>query len=74
MSASGAPAGHVLLVGPDPYDLTASLLAEGAARMLAGHTVASGGGVLGPVEVFGVDGLQDLAKTAGLVPDEPSPR
>lgn len=74
VSASGATVGRALLVGPDPYDLTAALLAEGAARMLAGHTVASGGGVLGPVEVFGVRGLRELAATAGMVLDERSPR
>ncbi len=74
VAPSGVPVARVLLVGPDPYDLTAALLAEGAARMLAGHTVTSGGGVLGPVEVFGVDGLRDLAKTAGLVRDEHNPR
>jgi short subunit dehydrogenase-like uncharacterized protein len=74
VTASGATVGHVLLVGPDPYDLTAGLLAEGAARMLAGRTVAPAGGVLGPVEVFGVDGLRDLAEAAGMVAVESTPR
>jgi len=72
VAASGVTSGRALLVGPDPYDLTAVLLAEGAVRMLAGDAAAAGGGVLGPVEAFGVDGLRDLAEAAGLVPVDPS--
>jgi short subunit dehydrogenase-like uncharacterized protein len=69
LSAAGEVVGRAELIGPDAYDLTAGLLAEGAVRMATGDLAASGG-VLGPVEAFGVAGLRDLAVAAGLVPDE----
>jgi hypothetical protein len=49
---------------PDPYALTADLLAWGAARALS-HGVA-GVGALDPVGAFGLDALSDGAAAAGL--------
>lgn len=67
MGSSGQVLGRALVVGPDPYDLTAGLLAEGAGRLLG--VPSAGGGVLGPVEVFGSEGLRELAAAVGLVED-----
>ncbi|HET9005553.1 MAG TPA: NAD(P)H-binding protein [Actinomycetes bacterium] len=52
------------LRGPDPYTLTASLLAWGA-RRAAGHGLLATG-ALGPVDAFGLEPLQAGAATAGL--------
>ena len=52
------------LRGPDPYTLTASLLAWGA-RRAAGHGLLATG-ALGPVDAFGLEALQAGAATAGL--------
>jgi hypothetical protein len=52
------------LRGPDPYTLTARLLAWGA-RRAAGHGLLATG-ALGPVEAFGLEALQAGAATAGL--------
>ncbi|GAA4689812.1 hypothetical protein GCM10023215_27710 [Pseudonocardia yuanmonensis] len=49
---------------PDPYALTADLLAWGASRALS-HGVA-GVGALDPVGAFGLDALADGAASAGL--------
>ena len=54
----------VRLHGPDPYTLTARLLAWGAGRA-AGHGLASTG-ALGPVDAFGLEALEQGAATAGL--------
>jgi short subunit dehydrogenase-like uncharacterized protein len=61
LDASGAVLSTVRLSGTDPYDFTASLVSWAAQ-----HSV-SGGGVLGPVEAFGLSGLEAGASSAGLV-------
>ncbi|WP_435737386.1 saccharopine dehydrogenase NADP-binding domain-containing protein [Cellulosimicrobium sp. PMB13] len=62
--ADGALLRRVRLDGPDPYDLTARLLAWGALR------AAEGGvrdvGALGPVDAFGLDALLDALREAGV--------
>ena len=55
---------RVRLDGPDAYDLTAHLLAWGAARAAAGETRATG--ALGPVQAFGVDALLATARGTGI--------
>jgi hypothetical protein len=50
--------------GPSPYDLTAELLAWGAAMLVTGH--ALGPGVLGPVDAFGFDALERGCADLGL--------
>lgn len=62
-SASGKVLRRVRLDGPDAYDLTAHLLAWGAARAAAGET--RGTGALGPVRAFGLDALLAAAREAG---------
>jgi short subunit dehydrogenase-like uncharacterized protein len=57
---------RVDLDGPDPYGLTAELLAWGAQRAAAGRIVGSG--VVGPVEAFGLDRLAAGAAEVGLRP------
>ena len=52
------------LQGPDPYTLTARLLAWGATH--AATTGLEGTGALGPVDAFGLAALQAGATTAGL--------
>ncbi len=63
------PAGQVLarveLTGPDPYTLTARLLAWGATTAVDGGV--RGSGVLGPVEAFGLDELEKACAATGLV-------
>ena len=63
--ADGHRVSRVQLAGPDPYAMTADLLAGGAVRAAAGQL--TGTGALGPVQAFGVAGLTDLAASAGLV-------
>jgi short subunit dehydrogenase-like uncharacterized protein len=60
----GRPLARVHLRGPDPYTLTARLLAWGA-RRAASHGLAATG-ALGPVDAFGLDALQAGAAEAGL--------
>lgn len=60
----GQPLSTVHLEGPNGYDLTASLLAWGAERALAGEL--SGTGALGPVDGFGLDALRAGCADAGL--------
>jgi short subunit dehydrogenase-like uncharacterized protein len=60
----GRPLARVHLRGPDPYTLTARLLAWGALRA-ASHGLAATG-ALGPVDAFGLDALQAGAAAAGL--------
>lgn len=55
---------HARVEGPSPYDLTADLLAWGAAMMLTGRATASG--ALGPVDAFGFDALVDGCADIGL--------
>jgi short subunit dehydrogenase-like uncharacterized protein len=55
---------RVHLQGPDPYTLTARLLAWGATHAAWGGL--KGSGALGPVEAFGLEALQAGATTAGL--------
>ncbi|MDF2741351.1 MAG: Saccharopine dehydrogenase, partial [Actinomycetia bacterium] len=60
----GRPLARVHLRGPDPYTLTARLLAWGALRA-ASHGLAATG-ALGPVDAFGLDALQAGAAAVGL--------
>jgi short subunit dehydrogenase-like uncharacterized protein len=62
--ASGTVLAEVRLVSGEPYQLTADLLAWGAQRA-AEHGV-SRPGALGPVEAFGLDGLETAAREVGL--------
>jgi hypothetical protein len=62
--AEGRELAQVRLRGPDPYTLTARLLAWGA-RRAAAHGLASTG-ALGPVDAFGLAALQAGAADAGL--------
>lgn len=62
--AVGRPLGSVRLDGPSPYDLTADLLAWGAA-MAATHEVAPG--AHGPVDAFGLDALERGCADMGLI-------
>ncbi|GAA4741142.1 hypothetical protein GCM10023328_22920 [Modestobacter marinus] len=64
--ASGARVARVRLLGPDPYELTAELLAWGAVRAAGGGV--TGAGALGPVQAFGLEELTAGAATAGLRP------
>jgi short subunit dehydrogenase-like uncharacterized protein len=52
------------LEGPSPYDLTAELMAWGAAMMLTGHV--HGPGVMGPVDAFGLAPLAAGCADIGL--------
>jgi short subunit dehydrogenase-like uncharacterized protein len=61
---AGHRAARVQLTGPDPYAMTADLLAEAAVRAAAG--AVTGSGALGPVQAFGLAGLTAVAATAGL--------
>ena len=70
--ASGRPLATTALTGPDPYQLTASLLAWGAVHAAAPDAVLTPG-VHGPVAAFGLDTLKLGAAEAGLhQADEPS--
>jgi short subunit dehydrogenase-like uncharacterized protein len=60
----GRELARVQLRGPDPYTLTARLLAWGATGAAAGGL--QGTGALGPVDAFGLDALQAGATAAGL--------
>jgi hypothetical protein len=54
----------VQLAGPDPYAMTADLLAEAAVRAADGRV--AGVGALGPVQALGLEGLTAAATAAGL--------
>ena len=56
--------GSVRVEGPSPYDLTAELLAWGAAMLLTGQ--AQGTGALGPVDAFGLTALVRGCADLGL--------
>lgn len=58
----GRELSRVQVQGPSPYDLTAELLAWGAAMLLTHQE--SGPGVLGPVDAFGLD---ELARGCSLI-------
>jgi short subunit dehydrogenase-like uncharacterized protein len=62
--ATGTPLSTVRLAGPNPYDLTAALLAWGAKA--ASDRGLRGAGALGPVDGFGLDALERGAAEAGL--------
>jgi short subunit dehydrogenase-like uncharacterized protein len=62
---SGRPLATTALTGPDPYELTASLLAWGAAHAAAPDATLTPG-VHGPVAAFGLDTLTLGAAQAGL--------
>jgi short subunit dehydrogenase-like uncharacterized protein len=65
----GQEVARVQLRGPDPYTLTARLLAWGAIQAAAGGL--RGTGALGPVDAFGLDALQAGAATTGLERTDP---
>lgn len=54
----------VTLTGPNPYDVTADILAWGAMTAAAGGLQASG--ALGPVAAFGLDALTEGCTAAGM--------
>lgn len=56
---------HVVMEGPSPYDLTAELMAWGAAMVLTGRTIGSG--ALGPVDGFGLAALEAGCADMGLL-------
>ncbi len=60
--ADGALVGRAHLTGPDPYGLTAELLAWGALH-IAGVPAR---GALGPVDAFGLDALREGCAQLGL--------
>ena len=62
--AGGAILAEVLLDGPEPYQLTADLLAWGATTAAAGGV--HGTGALGPVDAFGLDELAAACAELGL--------
>src|SRR5215211_5992335 len=62
---SGRPLATTALTGPDPYELTASLLAWGAVQAAAPDAPLTPG-VHGPVAAFGLDTLRLGAAEAGL--------
>jgi len=59
-SASGAQLAEVQLSGPEPYGLTADIIAWAAQQE------ASGTGALGPVQAFGLRALEEGCRKAGL--------
>ena len=61
----GREVSRVTVEGPSPYDLTAELLAWGAAMLLTGRE--TGSGALGPVDAFGLDALVDGCAAMGLL-------
>jgi hypothetical protein len=58
--AGGAQLARAELSGPEPYGLTADLIAWAAQQRVEGT------GALGPVEAYGVDALQEGCRKAGL--------
>jgi short subunit dehydrogenase-like uncharacterized protein len=62
--SAGHRVSRVQLAGPDPYAMTAELLAEAAMRAAAGEV--HGTGALGPVQALGLEELTAAAATAGL--------
>ena len=68
--STGELLARVRLDGPDPYDLTARMIAWAAVTALSGGL--RGVGALGPVAAFGLDELMAGAALAGLVRVEPA--
>jgi short subunit dehydrogenase-like uncharacterized protein len=62
---AGERLARVELTGPDPYAMTADLLAWAAVRAADGGV--RGTGALGPVQAFGLDALVEGAASAGIV-------
>jgi hypothetical protein len=62
--AGGRPLSQVHLSGPEPYSLTAGILAWAARRAAAGGV--NGTGALGPVQAFGLAALEEGCREAGL--------
>ena len=62
--ADGRELAQVHLRGPDPYTLTASLLAWGAQRAANSGVLSTG--ALGPIDAFGLEALRKAATAAGL--------
>lgn len=63
--ASGRELAGVRLEGPNPYDLTGSMVAWVAERVVKGEI--NGTGALGPVEAFGLEPLRAACESFGLV-------
>lgn len=63
--ASGSPLATTALTGPDPYEMTASLLAWGAIHAATPNAVVRPG-AHGPVAAFGLETLGLGAAEAGL--------
>ncbi len=63
--AAGELLERVPLVGPDPYTFSGDILAWSAMTAAAGELRVTGGA--GPVAAFGLEALEDGARTAGLV-------
>ncbi|MGN6245791.1 MAG: saccharopine dehydrogenase family protein [Motilibacteraceae bacterium] len=66
--AAGDVQARAVVTGPSPYDLTAELLAWAAQQAHEGHV--QGTGSLGPVEAFGLDGLEQGCRELGLARTE----
>jgi short subunit dehydrogenase-like uncharacterized protein len=62
--AGGRVLSTVVLDGVNGYDFTAAMLAWGAHALAAGRV--AGRGALGPVEAFGLDALEEGARSAGI--------
>jgi short subunit dehydrogenase-like uncharacterized protein len=70
--ASGAPLATTALTGPDPYEMTASLMAWGAIHAAAPDAALTPG-VHGPVAALGLNALRHGAAQSGLREvDDPS--
>lgn len=63
--AAGRPLATTALTGPDPYEMTASLLAWGAVRAVVPDAVLRPG-AHGPVAAFGLETLRAGAAEAGV--------
>ena len=63
--AAGSPLSEVRLSGPNPYELTGSLLAWGAEHAAAGDLRATG--AAGPVDAYGLAELEHGCTELGLV-------
>lgn len=65
VAGDGAVLARCELLGPNPYDLTASLLQRVARRLRDGE-VKPAPGVVGPAQLLGVDGFLALGDEVGL--------